>query len=196
MEEKSIRENSHEGSIESKSTFGQNPSKHYPMKLIKPKIINNISQLSMMNNIQNQPFPKGLEVNTVQNKQSSCSIHHDIKNLNFSILNNTSNMNEINHQNQSFYARNQMMNNSTHFHQMQQNMYMSPGKQDNIYKNQSVIHGVKIASFQNFRKNEKFYSAQKDGNKGKDQKKFENHEEYKELIDTFKNYQGKQYKIC
>ena len=60
MEEKSIRENSYEGSIESKSTFGQNPSKYYPIKLTKLKEVKNISQLSMMNNIQNQPFPKEL----------------------------------------------------------------------------------------------------------------------------------------
>lgn len=159
MEEKSIRENSNDED----STFGENPSKHFPLESTRPRTIPNISQLSMMNNIQNQPFPRGPGLTVGFG--------------NLSILNNTSNANHIINQ------RNQEKNAPS---------FMSSPSKPGILKNQSVIGGT-FRGFHAMGNSEKFYSAQKE--KPRDQSSLGTQGEYKELIDTFRNYQGKRVKF-
>ena len=80
----------------------------------------------------------------------------------------------------------------------EESIYLSPKKQQmqNVYKNQSLLYqNLKIESMRAFENGDKFYSAQKEAPKGKSHD--ENNEEssnkdYKELINTFKNYQGKR----
>jgi hypothetical protein len=80
---------------------------------------------------------------------------------------------------------------------MKESSYFSPRKDqgDSIYKNQSLLHqNLKMESLRTFDNGDKFYSAQKNIPKGKshDDKKPESiNKDYKELINTFKNYQGK-----
>ena len=195
MEERSIRENSQNDSFDSESAFRGTSAKFMKKSLNGP--FSNISQLSMMNNIHNRPFSV-IGKSRFNLGDSTCSTPLDMRDaLNASTLNNASFVSRSRFE--KLQVKLQGRPKDAPFRMMKQNPYMSPSRPRGEAKNQSVMgRQFKMVSLQAFDYGEKFYSAQKDVNKNKSQEEKNEQsteKDYKELINTFRNYRGRRDKI-
>lgn len=111
----------------------------------------------------------------------------------FSMRNNASdaNFNGIN-RSQPKLAAKFGVNGSGQFGDLEEALSFSPGRgMEAIYKNQSVFYrNFQMASLRQFEHEDKFYSAQKEKGKSHENQTEPIEKNYRELIDTFKNYQG------
>lgn len=189
MEEKSLREGSHNDSLDSGCNFNlKSPNKF--MKKSFNQRIKNISQVSMMNNVRNVPFGS---LGKSQFNLSSHFAHDQMGNA--SLLNNTSVL-ARGHRLEHSMFKDPNATQCPRFQDMQESLYLSPSKASlGMLKNQSLMGGqFKMVSLQAFDYGDKFYSAQKEKIHSQEEKKpGQENREYKELIDTFKNYQGKDH---
>jgi hypothetical protein len=152
----------------------------------------------MLNNIQNMPFSTLNKSKFNASRGGMRSTHFGTDhNGTSSVFNNASLLAHRPMQEMPVFIPQKTGNDSSHFQHMQESLYLSPKKSalGSMHKNQSMMGGhFRMVSLQGFDYGEKFFSAQKNKGQSHEEKKDKgDKKEYKELIDTFKNYQGECY---